>query len=229
VILPLVFKDQKKKGDTFCLRIFCLEPEQYSKRREELWEGTMTDKDWVYKTPTQVGYHKVITPENGELLYISYHRLIISPGDNISLESKDQEVCTLCLQGKAKVTVEGESGELAEKDGVYIPCQSTFTVQNEGRKTLDCVLALAPSDKNTEPVFISFQEVDSDFERHKVVGKGVYERDVYTMVGPQIEASRLLVGYTMGRSGQWTSWPPHEHSDTDRGNISLLRIIERRV
>ena len=63
----------------------------------------MTDKNWVYKTPTEVGYYKVITPENSELQYISYHRLIISPGDNISLESKEQEICILFLQGEGKV------------------------------------------------------------------------------------------------------------------------------
>lgn len=37
-------------------------------------------------------------------------------------------------------------------------------------------------------------------------------REVNTLLGKNVEAGRLLIGYTISEPGNWTSWPPHEHA-----------------
>jgi 5-deoxy-glucuronate isomerase len=38
-------------------------------------------------------------------------------------------------------------------------------------------------------------------------------RQVSVCLGKNIEAGRLLLGFTISEPGNWTSWPPHEHAE----------------
>jgi 5-deoxy-D-glucuronate isomerase len=38
-------------------------------------------------------------------------------------------------------------------------------------------------------------------------------RQVSICLGKNIEAGRLLLGFTISDPGNWTSWPPHEHAE----------------
>ena len=46
---------------------------------------------------------------------------------------------------------------------------------------------------------------------HQIHGEGVAEREVFFTLNPEVPASRLICGFTWGREGAWTSWPPHQH------------------
>jgi 5-deoxy-glucuronate isomerase len=46
------------------------------------------------------------------------------------------------------------------------------------------------------------------------VGAEPYYRDIHKVIAENVEGSRLLMGVTMSRPGNWTSWPPHEHAAT---------------
>ncbi|MFI5201609.1 MAG: 5-deoxy-glucuronate isomerase, partial [Candidatus Kapaibacterium sp.] len=46
------------------------------------------------------------------------------------------------------------------------------------------------------------------------VGKEPYYRDIHKVLAENVEGSRLLMGVTMSKPGNWTSWPPHEHAAT---------------
>ena len=37
------------------------------------------------------------------------------------------------------------------------------------------------------------------------------QRHLNILVGKNVQAGRLLVGFTFSEPGNWTSWPPHEH------------------
>ena len=168
----------------------------------------------LFRTPEGLGYHKVITQNNSELSYLSYHRLRLGEGQKMSLETAQQEACLLCLEGIAAISLNGHTWKLNQKDALYLPPGSKYQVKNMGEGILDCPVALALSTADSEPVFISFEQANRDPERHKVVGRSEYQRDVIMMVGPAVKADRLLVGYTIGRKGQWTSWPPHQHVES---------------
>ena len=171
-------------------------------------------REILFKTPTGLGYHKVITANNSEMSYLSYHRLRLGKGQEMSLETAQQETCLLCLEGIAQISLNGRTWELNKKDALYLPVGTRYRVKNIGEGILDCPLTLALSTADSEPVFIPFEEAERDLERHKVVGRAEYQRDVIMMVGPAVKAARLLVGYTTGREGQWTSWPPHQHVES---------------
>jgi len=37
-------------------------------------------------------------------------------------------------------------------------------------------------------------------------------RDLNIVIGDSVKAGRLLLGFTRSQQGNWTSWPPHEHT-----------------
>ncbi len=37
-------------------------------------------------------------------------------------------------------------------------------------------------------------------------------RDLNIVIGDNVKAGRLLLGFTRSQPGNWTSWPPHEHT-----------------
>jgi 5-deoxy-glucuronate isomerase len=48
-------------------------------------------------------------------------------------------------------------------------------------------------------------------QRLAEVGKGNWTRSVRTMLGPEHDAGRLLIGETINPPGNWSSYPPHKH------------------
>jgi 5-deoxy-glucuronate isomerase len=39
------------------------------------------------------------------------------------------------------------------------------------------------------------------------------QRHLNVVIGKNVEAGRLLLGFTISDPGNWTSWPPHEHAE----------------
>ena len=38
-------------------------------------------------------------------------------------------------------------------------------------------------------------------------------RDLNIVIGDNVKAGRILMGFTKSQPGNWTSWPPHEHTE----------------
>jgi 5-deoxy-glucuronate isomerase len=49
---------------------------------------------------------------------------------------------------------------------------------------------------------------------HFQAGGPTCRRDLNILIGKNVEAGRILAGVTFSEPGNWTSWPPHEHSAT---------------
>ena len=43
-------------------------------------------------------------------------------------------------------------------------------------------------------------------------GGAATTRDLNIIIGDNVRAGRILAGFTRSQPGNWTSWPPHEHS-----------------
>src|SRR5207248_8308379 len=43
-------------------------------------------------------------------------------------------------------------------------------------------------------------------------GKPGQQRHLNICIGKNVQAGRLLIGFTFSEPGNWTSWPPHEHA-----------------
>jgi 5-deoxy-glucuronate isomerase len=165
----------------------------------------------VFKTPTEIGYHKVITTENSALQYLSYHRLVLAPGASHVLEESGQETGCLCMACGGRLSTGENLFNVGVGDCLYVPCGSRCEIENTGDNFFDVVLSLARCSTKTEYALVSNQEIVTDGRYHRTVGVEPYKREVFTVIGPEIAAERLLLGYTISGRGQWTSWPPHEH------------------
>jgi len=158
------------------------------------------------------GYKEFFSPATGEMRYLSYGRIIFS--ENVrshSLSTAEREVLLFAVKPSVKVSVAGEDFELGEFDILYVPRNSE--VEIAGEPGADVVVAGSKSEKDSRPQIVRYDEVKDNPDYYFDVGSEELgtKRRIFNMVGHNIEASRLLAGFTIGEKSAWTSWPPHEH------------------
>lgn len=129
-----------------------------------------------------------------------------------AIESGHDEMVFVCLSGAYEYRVGQAEGTARAKDFLYLPWKSKLALQAHENAVL--MQVAAPSDRYTAFAHLKFEDVAADPERHKVFGAAETStrRDVYMFIDDKFKASRLLMGYTEGATGGWTSWPPHEHA-----------------
>lgn len=167
---------------------------------------------WLIKnTVAQKGRYISITPDNTELEFLSVGRILLEKGmEPVVVDTGETEIALICLHGNGQVIVEDQIYNVSPCDGVYIPRGCQFSVQTEG--DIDLVECIAPVTKKYDPAYVSFAKVKEDPDLHQTLGEETFIRELYTIIGTNVEASRLLIGVTFGKDGNWTSWPPHEHA-----------------
>ena len=128
------------------------------------------------------------------------------------IDTGPDEVVLVCISGDYAFRAGANAGKAQFRDFLYVPWKSSVELSTPHKAVL--MQVSAPSDRDTEFVHIRFSEVAKDPQRHKVFGTTETGsiRDVYMFIDDKFKASRLLMGYTTGATGGWTSWPPHEHT-----------------
>ncbi len=128
------------------------------------------------------------------------------------IESGEDEIALVCISGEYNFRCGTSEGTARLRDFLYIPWKSRIELQSDTRAVL--MQVAAPSDRDTSFAHLKFSDVAKDPERHKVFGSTETGslRNVYMFIDDKFQASRLLMGYTEGITGGWTSWPPHEHA-----------------
>lgn len=145
--------------------------------------------------------------------YLHYGRITLAPDDApISFENGEHETGLICLNGAARVSSGGESFELSRYDAVYIPRDSSIEVQANGAEGCDLAEVSAPVSQRYPVKFVSYSEVRQNPKLHLIAGKPPAERDLNVLIGANVDAGRIMAGVTFSTPGNWTSWPPHEHS-----------------
>jgi 5-deoxy-glucuronate isomerase len=153
-----------------------------------------------------------VTPDTTAARYLHYGRITLAAADApLTFQNGDHETGLVCLSGVAKVTTAGESFELTRYDALYIPRDSEIEVQAAAG---GCDLAeISAPVANLYPLqFVAFADVRKDPKLHVAAGKPPAERDLNVLLGANVEAGRIMAGVTFSTPGNWTSWPPHEHS-----------------
>ncbi|MGD9590462.1 MAG: 5-deoxy-glucuronate isomerase [Pyrinomonadaceae bacterium] len=139
-------------------------------------------------------------------------RIRIDEGDDpISFETGTHETGLICLNGKAKVTVDESDLNLERYDALYIPRGSSVSVSSGSG--CDLAEVSAPVENRYPIQFVSFAEIRKDPALHFIAGKPPVERDLNILIGKNVEAGRIMAGVTFSSDGNWTSWPPHEHEN----------------
>jgi 5-deoxy-glucuronate isomerase len=148
---------------------------------------------------------------NTGLEFLRYGRIIMGEeGGKIDVDSQDEELGFICLNGSGVIQADGKAYSLHKYDALYLPIDSRCTIISE--KTLDLAECGAPSSKKFPVQFVRFEEVLKNPGLVKQAGFEPYARTLHTLIGENnVQASRLLAGVTFSKDGNWTSWPPHDH------------------
>lgn len=157
---------------------------------------------------------KGISRKEAGLEYMSCKRIELDKNIRpLTTPTGNQEVVLVVMAGKMDYDFNGRAGSAIFKDMVYVPCKSRIILSTPHKATVMQIGAL--SDRNTDFAHIAFSEVAKDPNRHKVYGfvETNCLRHVYTFLGDDFNAARLMMGICQGNPGGWTAWPPHEHAE----------------
>ena len=172
-----------------------------------------TETCFVPATHKGKGRRAAVAPGATAARYLHYGRITLGVDDApITFENNDHETGLICLNGVAKVSSSGETFELSRYDAVYIPRDSKIEVKANGADGCDLAEVSAPVSQRYPVKFVSYSEVRQNPKLHLIAGKPPAERDLNVLIGANVDAGRIMAGVTFSTPGNWTSWPPHEHS-----------------
>ncbi|HEV2834488.1 MAG TPA: 5-deoxy-glucuronate isomerase [Pyrinomonadaceae bacterium] len=168
---------------------------------------------FVPRTHEGRGRRTAVAPGKTAARFLHYGRITLGAGDPAQeFSNNDHETGLICLKGSAKISANGESFQLGQYDTVYVARDSTITVEPTGDDGCDLAEVSAPVTKKYPTKFVSYKEVRENPRLHLIAGKPPAERDLNVLIGTNVEAGRIMAGVTFSTPGNWTSWPPHEHS-----------------
>ncbi|MGQ9508798.1 MAG: 5-deoxy-glucuronate isomerase [Thermodesulfobacteriota bacterium] len=169
---------------------------------------------WLFRGTHRIqGRKRIIHQYNTDLEFLRFGRILFGEeGGKIEMDSQDEEIGLVCLNGDGSIKVEDKTYTLKKYDALYLPIGKHCIVFSKGR--FDLAECAAPSSKEYPVQFVKFEEVLKDPELVKKAGFEPYARDLHTLIGEKnVQAARILAGVTFSKDGNWTSWPPHDHSE----------------
>jgi 5-deoxy-glucuronate isomerase len=94
-------------------------------------------------------------------------------------------------------------------DALYVPRNSEIAVTTADQ--VDIAEFSAEVERDYPVQFVAYQEVSKNPSLSFNTGGPNQTRNLNILIGKNVDAGRLLVGFTISEPGNWTSWPPHEH------------------
>jgi len=159
------------------------------------------------------GRRTAVAPGATAARYLHYGRITLNAGDSaLEFSNNDHETGLICLHGNASVSANGETFQLGQYDAVYVARDSGIKIEVNNDTGCDLAEVSAPVEKRYPTKFVSYKEVRQNPKLHLIAGKPPAERDLNVLIGANVEAGRIMAGVTFSTPGNWTSWPPHEHS-----------------
>lgn len=169
------------------------------------------DKMIFRQTQAATGRHISVSPANSPMQHLGYGRIILNSAEPIaSFATGERETTLVCLSGEAQVKVDSNEFTLRPYDALYIPRDSSVTVNTS--KSADLAEFSAEVAKRYPVQFVRSGDVTKESGLKFSTGGPGSTRTVSMLVTKNVEAGRLLVGITTSDPGNWTSWPPHEHA-----------------
>jgi 5-deoxy-glucuronate isomerase len=151
-----------------------------------------------------------VSPANSDLAHLNYGRIRLDETEpRVTFETDGRETALLCMHGACTVSVDGVAHSIDTYDAIYVPRGSHVEV----RTTSDVDLVECSAEvKGDYPLqIVRYSDVKKDPALKFRAGGDATSRDLNIIIGKNVEAGRLLAGFTRSVPGNWTSWPPHEH------------------
>ena len=165
----------------------------------------------VSGTASRSGRFISVSPENTDLEYLHYGRIRLGDGTpSVAFDTERRETALLSLHGACRVRVDGDEHNLGRYDAIYIPRGSQVEVSTDAE--VDLVECAAEVEGDYPLQVVRYADVEQDGELKFAAGGPATTRDLNIIIGKNVQAGRILAGFTHSHPGHWTSWPPHEHS-----------------
>jgi 5-deoxy-glucuronate isomerase len=152
-----------------------------------------------------------ISPQNSSMKHLEYGRIILdSELPSEEFESGEREIGLICLSGECSIDVDGEVQQIKHYDSIYIPRDSHIVISTGSR--VDLAECSAEVDNRYPLQVVRYEDVKQNNSLSFDTGGDANRRRVNITLGKNIEAGRILAGFTTSQPGHWTSFPPHEHA-----------------
>jgi 5-deoxy-glucuronate isomerase len=178
--------------------------------QEQALDQSLIDKMVFRKTNAHIGRLISVSPENSTMKHLSYGRIILnSSTPSVSFSNGNRETGLICLSGRATVKTAGTETKLAQYDAIYIPRDSAIEVSTDS--AVDIAEFSSDVEKKYPLQVVRYAEISKDPGMKFSAGGPASSRKLNMVIAKNVEAGRLVAGFTHSDPGNWTSWPPHEH------------------
>jgi len=152
-----------------------------------------------------------VSPQNSALAHLHYGRILLDRElSRVTFETGDRETALMCMRGACQVKVAGATHAIDLHDAIYLPRGTAVEVTTETE--VDLVEISAAVDGDYPLQVVRYAEVSKDPKMRFAAGGPSTGRTLNIIIGTNVKAGRILAGFTRSVPGNWTSWPPHEHS-----------------
>ena len=138
----------------------------------------------------------------------------LSAGERETLRD-DAELCAVVLSGSVDVAIGGREfgtatrhGDVFESlgDAAYVPPAQALELVAQN----DALVAVAAAPLADRPAGAA-RLIGPAAQNVRTAGSGNWSRSIRTILGPDDDAGRLVLGETINPPGNWSSYPPHKH------------------
>src|SRR4051794_35229822 len=158
-------------------------------------------------TASKPGRNISVTPRNSTNEHLSYGRIILNAGcPSVSFANKNEETGLIVLAGEVTLRTAGQEFTLTQFDSVYIPRDSQVEVSSG--TVADIAEFSADVEKRYPLKVVRFTELSKDPGLKFAAGSSAAQRQLHMLLAKNVEAGRLVAGFTYSEPGNWTSWPP---------------------
>jgi 5-deoxy-glucuronate isomerase len=173
---------------------------------------TLDPKGLIFSgTASKLGRHVAVSPKNSVLSHLQYGRVRLNREvSRAAFETGERETALMCMRGACRVAVNGAAHDLDLHDAIYIPRGSAVEVSTDSEVDLVEVAADVTGDYPLQVV--RYADIQKDPALKFRAGGTATSRDLNIIIGDNVRAGRILAGFTRSLPGNWTSWPPHEHT-----------------
>jgi 5-deoxy-glucuronate isomerase len=152
-----------------------------------------------------------VSPDNSALERLWYGRILLGPDKpRASFQTEGRETALIVMRGACALTIDGQRHELGLHDAAYMP--PGHAVEVESQVDTDIVECSAEVDGDYPLQIIRYRDVAANPKLKFTAGGASTSRDLNIVIGDNVKAGRLMAGFTRSQPGNWTSWPPHEHT-----------------
>lgn len=175
--------------------------------------SNQTDALVFRRTQAREGRHVSISPANSATRHLCYGRIrLTSSQPVIEFDNPREETGFIVVSGQVTIATGGREFQLERFDALYVPRGSQIKI-TATTPAADVAEFSAPVAGAYPLQVVRYAEILRDPGLHFTAGGAACSRELHMLLGKNIQAGRLVAGFTFSEPGNWTSWPPHEHAE----------------